>query len=84
MDMLEQLNTCFTAKRKECQALNKKVKDLEESFDQLNATHEKTLEANEKLSNANIKLEKSIDQDKVKRSSKAKPYRNRYRKQGER
>ena len=46
--------------------MNKKVKDLEESFDQLNATHEKTLEANEKLSNANIKLEKSIDQDKVK------------------
>ena len=49
MDMCEQVHTCFEMKRKECKELHKKVKFLEQSFDKLNATHERLIEAHEKL-----------------------------------
>ena len=39
MDMCEQVHTCFEMKRKECKEYNKKVKFLEQSLDELNATH---------------------------------------------
>ena len=38
MDMCEQVHTCFEMKRKECKELNKKVKFLEQSLDEVNAT----------------------------------------------
>ena len=40
MDMLVQVHTCFEMKRKECKELRKKVKSLEQSFDELNTSHE--------------------------------------------
>ena len=40
MDMCEQVHTCFEMKRKECKELCKKIKSLEQSFDELNASHE--------------------------------------------
>ena len=43
MDMLEQVYTCLEMKRKECKELRKKVKSLEQSFDELNASHESLL-----------------------------------------
>ena len=46
-------------KRKECKELCKKVKFLEQSFDELNATHERLMEAHEKLGKAHSKLEKA-------------------------
>jgi regulator of replication initiation timing len=46
-------------KRKECKELHKKVKFLEQSFDELNATHERLMEAHEKLGKAHSKLEKA-------------------------
>ena len=48
MDMCEQLHTCFEIKRKECKELSKKVKFLEQSLDELNATYERLMEAHEK------------------------------------
>jgi hypothetical protein len=45
-------------KRKECKELCKKVKSLEQSFNELNATHERLMEAHEKLGKAHSKLEK--------------------------
>ena len=41
LDICEQVHTCFEMKRKECKELRKKVKFLEQSFDELNATHER-------------------------------------------
>ena len=46
MDMLEQVHTCFEMKRKEYKELRKKVKSLEQSFDELNATHKRLMECN--------------------------------------
>jgi hypothetical protein len=40
MDLLEQAHTCLEMKRNECKELTKKFKVLEQSFDELNATHE--------------------------------------------
>jgi hypothetical protein len=48
MDMCEQVHTCFEMKRKECKELRKKVKSLEQSFDELNPTHERLMEAHKK------------------------------------
>ena len=59
MDMLEQVHTCFEMKRKECKELCKKVKSSEQSFDELNATHEWLVEAHEKLGKADSKFEKA-------------------------
>jgi hypothetical protein len=39
-------------KRKECKELHKKLKALEQSFDELNATHEGLMEVYEKLGKA--------------------------------
>jgi hypothetical protein len=58
MDMLEQVNTCFEIKRKECKKL-RKVKSLEQSFDELNASHESLREDYEELGKAHTKLEKA-------------------------
>ena len=38
LDMCEQVHACNEMKRKECKELRKKVKFLEQSFDELNAT----------------------------------------------
>jgi hypothetical protein len=59
LDMSEQVHTCFEMKRKECKELCKKVKSLEQSFDELNATHERLIEAYEKLGKAHTKLKKA-------------------------
>jgi hypothetical protein len=59
LDMCEQVQTCFEMNRKECKELCKKVKFLEQSFDELNATHERLMEAHEKLSKAQSTLEKA-------------------------
>ena len=40
MDMCEQVHTCFEMKRKECKELRRKIYSLEQSFDELNASHE--------------------------------------------
>ena len=52
----------------------KKVKFLEQSFDELNATHERPIEAHEKLSKAHSKLEKAhsslIEQVKMEEAKK--------------
>jgi hypothetical protein len=40
IDMCEQVHTCFKMKRKECKELHKRIKSPEQSFDELNATHE--------------------------------------------
>ena len=45
MDMCEQVHACNEMKRKECKELHKRVKFLEQSFDELNATHERLMEA---------------------------------------
>ena len=45
MDICEQVHTCFEMKRKEYKELHKKVKFLEQSLDELNATHERLMEA---------------------------------------
>jgi hypothetical protein len=45
-------------KRKECKELHKKLKALEQSFDELNAIHEGLMEVYEKLGKAHKKLEK--------------------------
>jgi hypothetical protein len=58
MDMLEQVHTCFEMKRKECKEL-RKVKSLEQSFDELNASHESLREDHEELDKAHTKLEKA-------------------------
>jgi myosin heavy subunit len=58
MDMLEQVHTCFEMKRKECKEL-RKVKSLEQSFDELNASHENLREDHEELDKAHTKLEKA-------------------------
>ena len=74
MDMCEQVHTCFEMKRQECKELCKKVKFLEQSFDELNATHERLIETHEKLGNAHSKLEKAhsslIEQVKVEEAKK--------------
>ena len=74
LDMCEQVHTCVEMKRKECKELCKKVKFLEQSFDELNATHERTMEAYEKLGKAHSKLEKAhsslIKQVKIEEANK--------------
>ena len=59
MDMCEQVHACNEMKRKECKELRKRVKFLEQSFDELNATHEGLVDAHEKLGKAHSKLEKA-------------------------
>ena len=59
MDMCEQVHACNEMKRKECKELRKRVKFLEQSFDELNATHEGLMDAHEKLGKAHSKLEKA-------------------------
>ena len=58
LDMCEQVYTCLEMKRKEGKEL-RKIKSLEESFDELNVTHERLMEAHEKLGKAHSKLEKA-------------------------
>ena len=53
------LTLSFEMKRKGCKELRKKVKFLEQSFDELNATHERLMEAHVKLGMAHSKLEKA-------------------------
>ena len=54
--------------------MRKKVKYLEQSFDELNATHERLMEAHEKLGKTHSKLEKAhsslIEQVKVEEAKK--------------
>ena len=57
MYMLEQVHTCFEMKRKECKELCEKV-NVEQSFDELNASHESLKEDHEELVKAYTKLEK--------------------------
>ena len=45
LDMCEQVHSCNEMKRKECKELRKKVKSLEQSFDELNTSHERLVEA---------------------------------------
>ena len=59
MDMCKQVHACNEMKRKECKELRKRVKFLEQSFDELNATHEGLMDAHEKLGKAHSKLEKA-------------------------
>jgi len=59
MDMLEQVHTCFEMKKKECKELCKKVKSLEQSFDERNTTHERLMKAHENIGKAHSKLEKA-------------------------
>jgi hypothetical protein len=40
MDMLENAHTCLEMKRKECKELQKELKALKQSFDDLNASYE--------------------------------------------
>ena len=56
--MCEQVHTCFEKKRNECKELLKKIKSLEQSFDELNASHESLKEDHEELGMAHKKLEK--------------------------
>ena len=58
LDICEQVHACNEIKRKECKEMCKKVKLLEQSFDELNATHERLIKAHEKLGKAHSKLEK--------------------------
>jgi hypothetical protein len=59
MDMLEQAHSYMEKKRKECKELCKKHEAHEQSFDELNASHERLTEAYEKLEKAHSKLEGS-------------------------
>jgi hypothetical protein len=59
LDMCGQVHTCFEMKRMECKELCKKVKSLEQSFDELNATHERLMEAHKKLDKTHSELEKA-------------------------
>jgi hypothetical protein len=59
MDMCEQVHTCFGMKIKKCKELHKRTKSFEQSFDELNATHESLREDYEKFSKAHSKLEKA-------------------------
>ena len=74
LDMCEQVHTCVEMKKKECKELRKKVKFLEQSFDELNATHVRLMEAHEKLGKAHSKLEKAhsslIKQVKIEEAKK--------------
>jgi predicted nucleic acid-binding Zn-ribbon protein len=45
MDMLEQANSIINKKSKKCKDLQKKLDALEQSFNELNATHERLEEA---------------------------------------
>jgi hypothetical protein len=58
MDMCEQVYTCFEMKRKECKELRKKVKFLKQSFDKLNATHERLMEAQRSLAKLTLRLKR--------------------------
>ena len=58
MDICEQVHTCNEMKRKECKELCKKVKFLKQSFDELNATHERLMEAHEKLAKLTLSLKR--------------------------
>ena len=45
MNMLEQADSIINKKSKKCKELQKKLSALEQSFDELNATHERLVEA---------------------------------------
>ena len=45
MNMLEQAGSIINKKSKKCKELQKKLSALEQSFDELNATHERLVEA---------------------------------------
>jgi len=45
MDMLEQADSLIHSKNKKCKELAKKLKALEQFFDELNATHERLVDA---------------------------------------
>ncbi|XP_066354556.1 uncharacterized protein [Miscanthus floridulus] len=65
-DMLEDIQTYFDIKRRECKVLRKELKALKKAFDKLNASHEMLEEAHEKLGKAHKKLEKAhstLEQD---------------------
>jgi uncharacterized coiled-coil DUF342 family protein len=59
LDMCEQVHNCFEMKRKECNELRKKIKSLEQSFDELNVSLESLREDYEMHSKAHSKLEKA-------------------------
>jgi len=59
IDMLEQANSVIHSKNKKCKDLAKKLKALEQSFDEHNANNGRLVDAHEKLGKAHTKLEKS-------------------------
>ena len=65
--MCEQVHTCFEMKRKECKELCKKVKFLEQSFDELNATHEKLGKAHSKFEKAHSSLIEQAKKEEAKK-----------------
>jgi prefoldin subunit 5 len=54
-------------KRKECKKLCKKVKSLEQSFDELDATHERLMEAHDKLGKAHSSLLEQVKKEEAKK-----------------
>ena len=56
--MCEQVHTCFEKKRKECKELLKKIKSLEKSFDELNASHESLKEDMRSLAMLTLSLKR--------------------------
>ena len=58
MDMCEQVHGCNEMKRKECKELRKKVKFLEQSFDELNATHERLRKPMRSLAKLTLSLKR--------------------------
>jgi hypothetical protein len=59
IDICEQLSTSYEKKRKECKELLKKLKALEKSFGELQASHECPKKDHEELGLAYTKLEKA-------------------------
>ena len=51
--------------------MHKKVKFLEQSFDELNATHERLIEAHEKLGKAHSSLIEQVKKEEVDPARKA-------------
>jgi hypothetical protein len=75
LDMCEQVHTCFEMKRKECKELHKRVKSLEQSFDELNATHERLMELMRSLAKLTLSL-KRLTPLSLSKSRRRKPRRS--------
>jgi len=52
MDMLEEDDSLIHSKNKKCRELAKKLKALEQSFDKLNANHERLMDVHKKFEKA--------------------------------